>query len=348
MSDLNVDLNGIAEQLNSAVSAGDSGNPSPAPSTPSATPDSQTPPASVSSATDSTPNDDVIEVPFPDGTKETIKRSELPNYLMRQRDYTKKTQEIAKFRQQYEAFEQNAPLIREQLEFAQQMRELTANPQALLSHLVQTLGPQEAFKAFSGLVQQQQEYDPNDIPTYQEADQLIDKRMNTRLSEMEKRYQELEQKFQQSLEQGVDSKIQKLEFERQKNEYANKFDTLVSKSFSENPQLQAIDLVEDVMRFKVASKIENYVRLNGAEPTFEQAATWWNDAVKEQVTKLETQFAAKRANSPLNNSIEPAGGNRPVNVNTERKRYYDKASGRFDEDGLLKDLTARLSNLDRL
>lgn len=343
MSDF--DLNGLAEQLNSSLGSSDSAPvPSSQPSV-SDTPVTSEVPASSSVETASTPQDDIVEVTFPDGTKEAIKRSDLPNAVLRQKDYTRKTQELAQFRQRYQEFEQNAPRIRAELEFAEQMRQATQDPEALFKYVVEQIGPQKAIQLFSGQIQQNPgAYDPNDIPTYQEADKLIE----TKLSTYEKRLQEQEQRFTQQLEQRVAQERQALEFERQKNEYQNKFDSLITESFSTHPELRAIDLAEDIMRFRVATKIENFVKHNGYEPSFEQAATWLKDAVKEQVTKLETQFNAKRVNSPLNNSIEPAGGNRPVGVNTQAKSYYDPKTGQVDTDAQLRDLAARISQAGRL
>jgi hypothetical protein len=339
------DLNGIAEQLNASLSAD-----SPAPVVPSQpslsdTPETPTAPASVQGDTASTPQDDVIEVTFKDGVKQAVKRSELPNYMLRQEDYTRKTTQLAELRKRYEALEQNAPRIREELEFAQQMREAVSDPEALFKYVVEQLGPQKAIQLFSGQVQKNPgAYDPNDIPTYKEADDLI----NNKLSAYEQKLQAQEQAFERKLEERVIAERKALEFERQKTEYASKFNTLIEKSFNENPGLKAIDLAEDLMRFKVVEKIKNFERLNGYEPPFEQAAQWLQDAVKEQVTKLDNEYGARRANSPLNNGIEPPGGNRPVNVNTQRRSYYDEKTGQLDTDTQLKDLEAQIRNLSRL
>lgn len=79
MADL--DLNGIAEQLTAATSE----TPSPSPSS-TVTPEAPTSAATPSAEPVSTPDDDAIPVTFSDGTVETIKRSELPNYVLRQKD----------------------------------------------------------------------------------------------------------------------------------------------------------------------------------------------------------------------------------------------------------------------
>lgn len=341
--DFSPDLNGIAEQLNTAV-GGDSNVPTPSPSTPS-TPEPTQSAATENVAPESTPADDVIEVTFSDGTKEAIKRSELPNFVLRQKDYTRKTQQLAERAKKYEALEQNLPQIEAEIQYAQQMRQVTQNPEALLGYLVDQLGPQNALKAFAGLMQANPgAYDPNDIPTYQEAEQLISKK----LEDAYNRIQGLEQTFEQRLEQRLREAQTQTDYKRQEQEYANKFDTVIRKSFEEYPELEAVDLVEDVMRFKVSKKIENFVKINGHEPQFEQAVQWWNDAVKEQVNKLNEKFAARKAASPLNNSIEPAGGNRPVSLNTQPKSYYNQKTGEFDHEASLNDLAKRIQEISRL
>jgi hypothetical protein len=347
MSDFTTDINGIAEQLNASLGTGDSGSSTPSsPSPTTDTPVSQATPASEAQTTESTsPVDDVIEVTFNDGTKEAIKRSELPNFVMRQKDYTRKTQEAAALRKKYETLEQNLPQIQEEIAYAQQMRQVTQSPEALLGYLVQQLGPEKALQSFAGLMQQNPgAYDPNDIPTYKEAEQLISKQME----EAYNRIQNLEQTFEQRLQERLQQSQQEVDYKRQEQEYATKFDSIIRKSFEEHPELEAVDLVEDVMRFKVSQKINNFIKINGAEPKFEQAAQWWNDAVKEQVNKLNEKFAAKRAASPLNNSIEPSGGNRPINVNTQAKSYYDPRSGQFDHESSLNDLAKRIQEISRL
>lgn len=338
-------LNAIAEQLDAAI-ATDSSVSTPSPSPANDTPVSQDTAATDIQTTESTPPvDDVIEVTFQDGTKEAIKRSELPNFVLRQKDYTRKTQEVSALKQKYQALEQSLPQIQEQLQFAEQMRQVTQSPEALLGYLVQQLGPQEAMRTFAGIMQQNPDaYDPNDIPTYREADELV----NKKLSAYEQKIQQLEQSFEQRLHERFQQERQELEFKRQEQEYANRFDSLISKSFEEHPELQAVDLVEDVMRFKVSEKIKNYIKLNQEEPSFEQAAQWWNAAVKEQVNKLNEKFAAKKAASPLNNSIEPSGGNRPVGVNTQPKSYYNPKTGEVDTDAQLADIAKRLQEISRL
>lgn len=342
--DFTADLNGMAEQLNASIS-GDSSPTQSSPQPTSDTPVSQATPASEAQTPVSTPQDDVIEVTFKDGTKEAIKKSELPNYLLRQRDYTQKTTQIAELRKKYQALEENAPRIREELEFAQQMRQATSDPAALFRYVVEQVGPQQAIQLLTGHMQQNPgAYDPNDIPTYREADELI----NSKVSAFERRLQEQEQQFEQKLESRVQQERQALEFERQKNEYASKFNSLIEKTFSDHPALKAIDLAEDIMRYRVSEKIKHFHAVNGYEPSFEQAAQWLQDSVKEQVSKLETEFNAKRQNSPLNNGIEPPGGNRPVGVNTQQRSYYDPRTGELDSDAQLKDIAARIASINRL
>jgi hypothetical protein len=335
------DLNGIADQLSALESTPDT---SPSPSTTSDTPASLATPASGATPV-STPEDDVIEVTFKDGTKEAIKRSELPNAILRQRDYTHKTTQVAELRKKYEQLEQNAPRIREELEFAQQMRQATSDPAALFRYVVEQVGPQEALKLMTGhMGQNPGAYDPNDIPTYKEADDLIQSKFST----FEEKLAAQEQLFNERLEARVMQERQALEFERAKNEYASKFNSMIEKSFTDNPALKAIDLSEDILRYKVSQKIQNFQKLNGYEPTFEQAAQWLQDSVKEQVGKLETEFSGRQKNSPLNNGIEPPGGNRPVGVNTQQRSFYYEKTGELDSDAQLKEIAARIAGLNRL
>lgn len=341
---MSFDLDGLAEQLQNADSATpQDSSPSPEVSTPTT---QETSPVEVTPQTvDTEPQDDVIEVTFKDGTKETIKRSELPNYVLRQQDYTRKSQQLAEVRKKYEKLEQNAPFIREQLEFAQQMRQATQDPQALFRYVVEQLGPENAIKAFTGLVQQNPAaYDPNDIPTYGDADKII----NDRLKPYEQRFTELEQRFQQRLEERLQEARLQERLEAQQADYETRFSKLINEQLDEHKALKAVKRMPDILRYETAMKIQQFMAENGSEPTFEQAATWIKEEVQDQLKQLQSEFAAARAASPLNNGIEPAGGNRQVTLNTERKSHYNRKTGELDSDSLLNDLAAQLQGIDRL
>jgi hypothetical protein len=339
MSDFNLD--GLAEQLSA-----DSEVQTPSPSVETSTPVAETSaPAETTLPTTDTTVDDVIEVTFPDGTKEPIKRSELPNYVLRQRDYTKKSQQIADIRKKYEQLEQNAPAIRQRLEFAQMMEQTLQNPAQLFELAVQRMGPENAVKYFMQKVGQvPQAYDPNDIPTYKEAEEL----MAHKLSAYEQRMQQMEQEFNDKLEQRLSQKTLEDKSVAERDMYKAKFDNLISEQLANNEVLTAVDNIDDIIRFKALTKIRAYTSEHGYEPSFEQAAQWIQGAVKEQLTKLESKFGAIKAASPLNNGIEPSGGNRPVSVNTERKSYYNTKTGQGDWDNLLTDLAKQFDGVGRL
>lgn len=296
----------------------------------------------IPSGTTETEADDSIEVTFQDGTKEAIKKSELHNYVLRNKDYTKKLQALSETRKKYEALEQNIPVIKQQLQFAQQMQQ---NPQAVFQYAVEQLGPENAVALFKQMVQGSPEkFDPLDIPTYQDAEQMI----SGRLSEYEQKLLEVEQRTQAKIQQSIQEARNQQEFESRRNTYQSQFDEAINKVLADHKPLKGIKHMPDMLRFETAKKVENYIKLNGEEPSFEQAAEWLQAAAKEQMSTLEAEFATAKANSPLNNGIEPPGGNRPVSVNTEAKSYYNPKNGQTDWDSLLKDMSGQLSNIGRL
>lgn len=289
--------------------------------------------------------DDVIEVAFSDGTKEPIKRSELNKYVLRQKDYTRKMQELASTRKKYEALEQNLPAIKARLEFAEQMQQVAQNPAVLFQYALEQVGPENAIKMLTQMAQQNPgAYDPEDIPTYKDAEQMIQAHVGT----VQQRLEQLERQTAERIQRSIQEARAAQEWETQAKTYEKKFNEAIDQVLTEFKPLKGLKHMPDVLRYETAKKVDNYIKLNGEEPTFEQAALWLQEAAKEQMATLEAEFAQAKAANPLNNSIEPPGGARQVSVNTGGKTYYNSKTGQTDWDALLSDVGNRLKGVGQL
>lgn len=144
------------------------------------------------------------KVRLPDGTE--MSRDELTRAIMRQQDYTKKTQELAKERRELEEFKtrtsQESEQFKYQSNYTADFRKIQANP-ALLSEFFETYPKEYHAKILSDLQRMGQESQNKVDPVYAKALQ--------RQHEFESELKSLKEERHQENIMFVDSRLKSLE-----------------------------------------------------------------------------------------------------------------------------------------
>lgn len=318
-----VDFGAIAAQVTQAMNDGTTSTP-PAGGTPESAPAAAAAPAASpdGQAASGNPNpaEDLIEVQFSDGRVEKIARKDLPNAILMQRDYTKKTQELAEHRKQFEPIAQAYQQLAAE---RQQVSQLFQNPQLLAQFINSQYGPQ-----FVQALQAMNQPDPlaavqgGDVVTAEQAaiiaQRQAEAQANALVQAVQGRLQELEQRFEQKTAASVQQGVTQLEQSQAIAAQMKVLDAHVANIFTENPILSAVPEMEDAIRFRVIQR----------NPSDEkEAMKMLTEEAQKQVKALETKFTELQKQSVANkqrltsHGVEPPGGQ---GVQPEPKSYTKK------------------------
>jgi hypothetical protein len=265
--------------------AADGGSPAPSPS--SITPPT-TPPASNTAAPSATPAvDDGIEVEFEPGKVQKLTKDEIKQGMLRQADYTRKTQELATARKQAEDILQRGQQFEQERE---QLRQVLSDPRALMylaqQQLAQAQGPQFDPDA------------PATMATIQQLAQYNQQQLQQQLALVE---QNAGNAAAQARQEAVDEIVARQETAKHSDVINAKLTTI----YESNPVLQSVPEIEDVIRYRVSQMqpqtideaLKAFEKVSG-----EVAAAMgekFNNARKEQVLTKQKL---------VQGGIEPPGG----------------------------------------
>lgn len=320
-----IDFGAIAAQIQQATSDGTVNTP-PSGGTPASAPAAPSAPASAAPAAPApgqaasgnpNPAEDLIEVQFKDGRVEKIARADLPNAVLMQRDYTKKTQELAEQRKQFEPI---AQAYQELTAERQQVAQLFQNPQLLAQFIQKQYGPQ-----FVQALQALNQPDPlaavnsDDVVTAQQAaliaQRQAEQQANALVEVVQQRLQELEQRFTEKTNVSVQAGMKQLEDSQEIAAQMKVFDAHVANLLNEHPILQAMPEMEDAIRFRVIQR----------EPSSpEEAKKFLTEEVERQAKAFESKFTELQKQAIAgkakltSHGIEPPGGQ---GVQPEPKNY---------------------------
>lgn len=238
------------------------------------------------------------------GTEEEVDYDELVKGYSRQADYTRSKQELA-----------------DQMRRAQELEHSVKQAQASLQHIFgsdplmqQAAEVAEAYKVpFSQALQAVIEHQrgtqvpqgaqtPSDqIATVEQAKAIAQQQ----LGEVQRQMALLQQQMKQATEQQINAAKTEIQTSHQAQEYAAEVNTVLGDIFSKNPVLEAVEGMEDLLRFKVYQ----------ADPaTVEEAKDLFVRFASEQAEKLNARFTELNKNRLVqkekltSGGIEPPGG----------------------------------------
>jgi len=277
-------------------------------------------PAQTPQATEAK-SDTLIEVTLPDGTTQKLPVDELKKGYMRQADYTRKRQAEAQAQQQ---FQQQVQLVLQEAARRQQMMEQFLSDRAALERYIQQQFPNQP---------QQPEFDPTEIATVEQAQQVAQRQ----LADFQEQLAVHLQQMQQAFDQKVQTATQELEDRRETAAYATVINQHLAKIFQENPLLEAVDNIEDLLRWQVYQT---------KPQTIEQTLEAFSHAAKQQAEKLNARFnevtkkQVVQKQKLLQNNIEPPGGSGVQ----PQPSSYKKSDGSIDWNKLAASATAYLNS----
>lgn len=247
--------------------------------------------------TPATPQDDGIDLEIAPGKTERFTKSQLADFYkghLRQDDYTRKTQELATQRKQ---FEQALP----------QIERLYQEHQAL----VQLIEDKDKLTKWMQTRFQQQGQEPSS----QEVQAV--KQQEQKIAALMQHIQQLEGRMQQQGQQFVTQTRAEIETAQ----LSEKVDAHLQGIFKDMPALSAIDNVEDILRFKV---------FNRNPQTLDEAKQFFSEEAKGLVEKVKKAFGVQvqqQAAPAAPRGIEPPGG---AGSAPPQKPSYKGKDGRVD------------------
>lgn len=281
----------------------DSGDSAPAGGgTPATPPASITPPATPPAVSTPPPSaapvvDDGIEVEFEPGKVQKLTKDEIKAGMLRQADYTRKTQELATARKQAEEILQRGQQFEAERE---QLRQVLSDPRALMylaqQQLAQAQGPQ---------------FDPEAPATMATIAQMAQQNQQMLAQQLALVEQNMGNVAQQARQEAVDEITARQETAKHSEVINAKLATI----YESNPVLQSVPEIEDVIRYRVSQMQPQTIdeALSAFEKVSGEVASAmgakFNDARKEQaLTKQKL----------VQGGIEPPGGAAvPANAPTQ-------------------------------
>jgi len=315
MSFDNFDFSTLNQQVSEFLSSKDAGSThseTPAAPAPSESIPAQAPP----SAPPEPAKEPVYEVDFGDGKGvQKLTAKEIRDGHLRHADYTKKTQELAAQRKQFETSQTQMKELQEERD---KLYQIMQNPQALMYLAMQQ----------GGLMPQQQQFDPNAPMTLGQARDLATTQYEAVNAEIEK----LKQDFEKSLQEKVQKTKQELEDEREQARYAGMIDDTFAHIHKEHPVLTAVPEFEDVVRYRVFTG-GPYNNPQEMLDAFKRVSGEVAKMVTDKVAELNKP-AVEAKNKILSGGIEPPGGTGIQPAPTQS--FRDKRTGNMDWKGLSK------------
>lgn len=262
-----------------------------------------------------------FEIEVDPGKREKFTAEQIRQFYkgnLRQEDYTRKTQELAEQRKQ---FEQYTPYIQQLVSEREQIAAFLKNKE-LLKKYVQENFPDEPVPNQDELAR------PVDLRTLAEREKQREQTLQQQITHLQTQLQYAQQQGQQHLEQRIKDEIETAQ-------YSEKINTHLSGIYAENPALQLIDNIDDILRYKVFM----------AKPKdFQETVSLFDKFAKEQVEKLQKHFSTSPTQSPKAveqaakpKSIEPPGKGSPP---PPPKKNFRNKEGKIDWDAIGEDALA--------
>lgn len=237
---------------------------------------------------------DTTKVKLGDGSEITL--GELRQGHLRHADYTRKTQELAQQRTQFTTALQQAQRELQDRE-AQTMAWLQQEQNVI--QLAEKITGKPIGQILQAL--QTPQVDPNEIATVGQAQHYAQQQVVQMQAQLDALKQEFERRTQEQIQQATSE----LQTRNEAAQYTTKINSTVASLFEEHPILNAVEGMEDVLRFKVYQRQPANV---------DEALSIFKEEASKQATKLESQFQelqkTKIANKEklLSGGIEPPGG----------------------------------------
>lgn len=237
------------------------------------------------------------------GTEEEVEYDELLKGYSRQADYTRAKQELAEQAKAVQAMEQQIAAAQQQLQQVYGQDPLIAQA----AQVAESYGVpfSQALQAVVQMQAQQSnqlpEMDANEIATVSQAQAIAEQR----LAAMQQQMATLAEQMQGWTQQQIQAAKSEIQTSQQSQAYASDINTTLGQIFEQNPILNAVEGMEDILRFKVYQ----------ADPaTVEEAKDLFVRFAQEQAEKIQSQFteltksriATKQ--KLATGGIEPPGG----------------------------------------
>jgi len=223
--------------------------------------------------------DDGVELEIAPGKREKFTRAQLVEHYkgtLRQDDYTRKTQALAREREQYE---QARPIVEQLYKEHQAMAGLLEDKAKLIEY-------------------QRKRWE--NAPEGSAAETAAETKIASLMQEVNQLKAQMSQAPQRILSQTRQ--------EVETAQLSEKVDAHLKTIFTEKPLLEAIDNAEDILRFKVFQR--NPQTLDEARKFFTEEAEGLVKKISEKFTALQqpAQGAGAPVQSPRATGIEPPGG----------------------------------------
>jgi hypothetical protein len=265
----------------------------PAGEAPPATPPSSitppaTPPASAAAAPSATPAvNDGIEVEFEPGKVQKLTKDEIKAGMLRQADYTRKTQELATLRKQAEEAVAVSQKITEERE---QLRQVLSDPRALMylaqQQLAQQQGPQ---------------FDPEAPASMGAIAQLAQQNQ----AQLQQYLAQIEQGMGTAAEQAKQAAVDEVVGRIETAKHSETINAKLATIYETNPVLQSVPEIEDVIRYRVSQM--QPATIDEALKAFEKVSGEVAAAMGEKFNNArKEQVIAKQ--KLVDGGIEPPGG----------------------------------------
>jgi hypothetical protein len=275
----------------------------------------------------------VYSVPMQDGTNASMTGLELRQSIMRHRNYTQKTQELAEARRSLE------PVATENQTLRTQMSALQAdlqNPQAVAQYILQRFGPQ-FFQQYAGGVPQAQPaavaqpgYNPEAVATLGEVQQFVAQALA-----------QVPQNPQVDLAAIEQAATQKALATIQQVQQAQAINNVLPKILEANPAIAAIPFWEQTLRYNVLQKYPTPQNAKQAVAAFAAEARLLDQHVRQNWAMINKQNAVNQQRLQTNNTLPPGGATPVVNSAPAGPRtYVDPATGQPQWGAFSQDLTA--------
>lgn len=271
----------------------DSGDSAPAgDGTPATPPASITPPATPPASTTPPPNaapvvDDGIEVEFEPGKVQKLTKDEIKQGMLRQADYTRKTQELATVRKQAEEILQRGQQFEQERE---QLRQVLSDPRALMylaqQQLAAAQGPQ---------------FDPEAPATMATIAQLAQQNQQALQQQLALVEQNMGSAAEQAKQAAVDEVVGRIETAK----HSETINAKLASIYESNPILQSVPEIEDVIRYRVSQM---------QPQTIEEALKAFEKVSGDVASAMGAKFTDARKEQALTKQklvgggIEPPGG----------------------------------------
>lgn len=245
---------------------------------------------------------DDTKVKLADGTITTL--GEMRNGYLRQSDYTRKTQEAAKLRQQASDYVQQAQAeMQKQWQTAQgQLQSWLQDPSNLFTLTEQLTGLPvgQILQQFQQHQQQIKQAEQQQFITQGQAQQLTQQE----LQRMQQQIAQAQQQLQGWTQEQIAQATNELQVRQEAASHSQKINAVLSDIFEEYPALKAVGDMEDMLRFRVIQRQPE--TLDDAIAAFREEAkaqaekldAYWTESTKQRLTNKEK----------LANGIEPPGG----------------------------------------